>query len=57
MYIVGTPWKMVTFSRTISSIAASPVNGACSTRVPPSRNVAFIADASGRRCGTAAGSP
>ena len=42
MYIVGTPWKTVTFSRTIRSIAASPVNRASSTSVPPSRNVPFM---------------
>jgi hypothetical protein len=42
MYIVGTPWKMVTFSRTIRSIAASPVNRASSTSVPPSRKVPFM---------------
>ena len=42
MYMVGTPWKTVTFSRTISSIAASPVNRASSTSVPPRRNVPFM---------------
>ncbi len=42
MYIVGTPWKTVTPSRTISSMAASPLNRASSTSVPPSRKVPFI---------------
>ena len=42
MYIVGTPWKVFTPSRTISSIAAAASKRGISTSVAPARQVEFM---------------